>query len=430
VMRLFHLVSGIGRDSKNPNMLGWMRSAQETTRESLIVPLVLTTFSWNLANRALFLVENLKNAFPISAISRHPDHLDLFLCASDGLVYTAWWSKRHKWSSKCSGWECLGAPISKFPPRANVSALAHIPDQIDLYACANDGKAYYTTWSKVSGWFSRWGCLDGSFPPGTSITAVARNPRHCDLFGCGTDGAVWTKSCSWSDDDNIGDYGEWVSLGGRCLTGSNVAVVSRKLDHLDVFVCGDNGSIYTKWLSRRSGWWNKWENLGGLFPPNATVSAIARKAGQLDLFACGRDRHVYTSWWTEGSGHGWSGKNKSWKCLGGDFSPGTNVSALGRQSEIDLFVSGTDGHVYTCWWNKDGWLQHWKDLDGNFADGTVIASVARKPEQLDVFACNDKCQVYTAWWNDEDSHGAKWSNLNAGWYALGQLHFPDATAEI
>ncbi|EPY04470.1 hypothetical protein PAALTS15_25004, partial [Paenibacillus alvei TS-15] len=58
-------------------------------------------------------------------------------------------------------------------------------------------------------------------------------------------------------------------------------------------------------------------SLGGIFPMGAPVSAVARTPNNLDLFLVGNGGRVYTSWWSAGSD--WSGINDNWRSLGGIF---------------------------------------------------------------------------------------------------------------
>src|SRR5918997_4536806 len=54
---------------------------------------------------------------------------------------------------------------------------------------------------------------------------------------------------------------------------------------------------------------DNWRPVGGFFPPVARVSATSRSPGNLDLFITGNDGRIYTSWWYEGND--WSGVNDS-----------------------------------------------------------------------------------------------------------------------
>lgn len=93
---------------------------------------------------------------------------------------------------------------------------------------------------------------------------------------------------------------------------------------------------------------DNWRPIGGIFPPNATVTAVARTKDNLDLFICSNDGRVYTSWWY--SGTDWSGVNNNWRAIGRFFPPGAKVAAVARTIDsLDLFVCGNDSRVYTSW---------------------------------------------------------------------------------
>ncbi|MGH3471842.1 MAG: hypothetical protein ACRDPG_07330, partial [Nocardioidaceae bacterium] len=152
--------------------------------------------------------------------------------------------------------------------------------------------------------------------------------------------------------------GYWSRQRNACVipqvTAATVTSVARMSDQLDLFVTGNDGRVYTSWWHEGSDWSgvnDNWRPIGGFFPPNSTVSSVARMSGQLDLFVVGYDGRVYTSWWHEGSD--WSGINDNWRPIGGFFPVGSTVTAVARESDqLDLFVVGNDGRVYTSWWHE------------------------------------------------------------------------------
>nr|WP_232542307.1 M12 family metallopeptidase [Nocardia bovistercoris] len=106
-------------------------------------------------------------------------------------------------------------------------------------------------------------------------------------------------------------------------------------------------AMYPDW----SGIGNRWRNIGGIFPRTAPVSAVSRPPNNLDLFITGNDGRVYTSWWQGGSD--WSGIGDRWRNIGGVFPVGAPLAAVGRtQRNQDLFITGNDGRVYTSWWQR------------------------------------------------------------------------------
>jgi hypothetical protein len=342
-----------------------------------------------------------------SAVARMPNNLDLFICGTNGRVYTSWWSVNQEWSGIGNKWVSLGG---SFAPGARVSAVARMQDHFDLFVCGDNGHVYTSWWSGASGWSGTkhgWKSLGGwpSFPPGAHVSALARKPDNLDLFICGNDGHVYTSS--WSAGHKWD--GRWQSIGHSFAPGATVAAVARMPDHIDLFVCDNDGCVYTSWWSSGSGWsgvTHGWKSLGGrhFFPPGAHVSALARKPHILDLFICGNDGHVYTSWWS--AGHEWSGIHGSWKSIGGFFAPKAIVTAVARTPDhIDLFVCGKNGRVYTSWWSGDsGWsgINHnWMVLGGAFLSGAEVSAVARMPNSLDLFVCGKDGLVYTSWWKGE-----------------------------
>lgn len=102
--------------------------------------------------------------------------------------------------------------------------------------------------------------------------------------------------------------------------------------------------------------------------PGGRVAAIARNPNQLDLFVVGNDGVVYTSWWSLGSD--WSGINNNWRPIGGVFPAGSSVSAVSRNpNQLDLFITGNDGIVYTSWWSAgadwSGVNNNWRPISGS-----------------------------------------------------------------
>ncbi|MDM5254310.1 hypothetical protein O8D14_01510, partial [Bacillus toyonensis] len=265
-----------------------------------------------------------------------------------------------------------------------------------------------------------WRSLGGFFPKGAPVSVTTRNPNNLDLFVVGNDGRVYT---SWwyngSDWSGIND--NWRSLGGFFPPGAPVSAVARTPDHLDLFVVGNDGRVYTSWWHNGSDWSginDNWRPIGGFFPKGAPVSAVARTPDHLDLFVVGNDGRVYTSWWHNGSD--WSGINDNWRPIGGFFPPGAPVSVTTRNpNNLDLFVVGNDGRVYTSWWyagsDWSGINDNWRPIGGFFPKGAPVSAVARTPDHLDLFVVGNDGRVYTSWWHN----GSDWSGINDNWRPIG-----------
>ena len=94
--------------------------------------------------------------------------------------------------------------------------------------------------------------------PGTAVTAIARNPDHLDLFVTGSDGGIystyWDAVSSWASG--------WFRIReGIAELGSPITAVARDPDHLDLFVTGTDGGIYSIYWDANSGWPNSWFRL-------------------------------------------------------------------------------------------------------------------------------------------------------------------------
>ncbi|KAI9865068.1 MAG: hypothetical protein M1813_002386 [Trichoglossum hirsutum] len=164
------------------------------------------------------------------------------------------------------------------------------------------------------------------------------------------------------------DWLDWDTIGGNSqpgtgfLSGYPVTAISRTAGYIDLFVCAKDGKIYTSWSTARasfSGFDDSWSNLGGNdFPPGSQVAAVAQSQDNLDLFVVGKDGNVYTSNWTSTSG--WSGTGTGgWQNIGGNLplpTPGerpAEVVAVSRYAgAIDVFACDKDGRAVTCFQNE------------------------------------------------------------------------------
>lgn len=106
-------------------------------------------------------------------------------------------------------------------------------------------------------------------------------------------------------------------------------------------------------------------NFGDHFtiPPGAPVTALSRFQNHIDLFVSGRDGGVYSTFWDANGG--WL--NHWFRLADTNFGdhftvpPGSRISALSRfENHIDLFVMGRDGGIYSTFRDANGgWFNHW-----------------------------------------------------------------------
>ena len=159
-------------------------------------------------------------------------------------------------------------------------------------------------------------------------------------------------------------YHPWFLIGAqvKMQSGATVTALWRSNDtHLDLFATGTDGTVWSTWWEDAPGWqqWFPIWNTQVKMQPGATVTALWRSNDtHLDLFATGTDGTVWSTWWEDAPG--WQQWFPIWNQFGNNFKmkPGVLVSALWRSNDthLDLFATGTDGAVWSIWWEAGpGW---------------------------------------------------------------------------
>lgn len=143
----------------------------------------------------------------------------------------------------------------------------------------------WRNWFNVSG---------GAAALRSTITAIARNPNHLDLFVTGTDGRIYS---TWWDIN--GGWANWFNVsGGRAALGSRINAVARNPNHLDLFVTGTDGRIYSTWWDVNGGWASWFNVSGGGAALGSPIDVVSRNPDHLDLFVTGTDTRIYSTFWT------------------------------------------------------------------------------------------------------------------------------------
>jgi hypothetical protein len=168
----------------------------------------------------------------------------------------------------------------------------------------------------------------------------------------------------------------------------------------------EHGEANFRWLQRV---FRKWFDILPWMrsQPGASVAAVWRQPGQhLDLFVTGADGAVWSIWWEPGREWGY------WSLVPNDLlsikmQPGATVTALWRQpgQHLDLFATGTDGAVWSIWWNDTvGWHPEGWFIIGDshrLSPGQPITAVWATPHHLDLFAVGSTGEVVSAWWEPD-----------------------------
>jgi len=86
--------------------------------------------------------------------------------------------------------------------------------------------------------------------------------------------------------------------------------------------------------------WSNWEDLGGVI--YGAPAAASWASNRLDVFVRGTDNHLYHKWW-DGSWHGF-------ESLGGVIVDAPGAVSWGP-NRIDVFAPGTNNHMFHKWWS-------------------------------------------------------------------------------
>ncbi|MDQ3863841.1 MAG: zinc-dependent metalloprotease, partial [Actinomycetota bacterium] len=214
-----------------------------------------------------------------NVVSRSTDKLDVFVCDGGGNTLTAAWEPAMV--SWWEGWWNLRG--GRAAPGAPVTAVSRRPDYLDVFVIGLDGRAYTAAWAPDRGWQGWWPIGNVVFPQGTMINAVVRSQDHLDIFGTDTSGRVLTAA--WEPAFTDGWHGWWQIRGGLARPGAPVTAVSRRSDYLDVFAIGNDGRPYTAaWTPTSDGWQGWWRIRDAVFPQGSYIGAVSRSADKLDVF--------------------------------------------------------------------------------------------------------------------------------------------------
>ena len=342
-------------------------------------------------------------------------------CAPGGGV--ACLMKANDWTMCAStrrhlGW---GLTSTRVPQGAPVHAVSRAANKLDIFFTDQDGRVMSAAWepSMPNWWQGFWHIQGGMAAAGAPVTAVSRGANKLDIFVVGTDNRVYTAA--WRPD--TGWQGWWrignISVPHR----SQISVVSRSADHLDIFATDVSGRVMSAaWQpSFADGWHGWWHIQGGMAAPGAPVGAAVRGPNQLDIFVVGTDGRVYTAAWQPSFTDGWHGW---WRVGNTRFPAGGHVNAVSRSAnKLDIFAIANGGETMTAAWEPaftDGWHGWWHIQGGRGRPGAPIHAVSRSANKLDVFVTGTDRGIFTAAWEPAFTDGWHgWWRLNGGSAALG-----------
>ncbi|MFN0102286.1 MAG: LamG-like jellyroll fold domain-containing protein [Bryobacteraceae bacterium] len=353
---------------------------------------------------------------PRSVVTRKANQLDVV--ATD--VFGNVWANRWIANAFAQSWDRWRSVLPPYGTNHTpVEVVSRHPDKLDIFLTGFDRNPYTGAWEdghESRQWMGFWKIQSLLVPDDAPVTAVARDPGKLDIFATGSDGGVYTAA--W--DANLADQGwqGWRRIGDLTVKpGSPVSAVSRDSNKLDIFVAGNDGKVYTAaWDAHAANqqWMGWWTILDAQVPAGAHVTAVSRHPNKLDVFVVASNQGAFTAAWELGvNGSQWMG----WWRIGDEvFQPGIPITPVSRHPDnLDLFVAGNDGRVWTAAWaHNSQWAGWWTILDGRIAAGSAVAAVAMNPGKLDIFAVDPEGRMHTAAW-DQNVTDSPWR----GWWRIG-----------
>ena len=368
---------------------------------------------------------------PIAAISRNPNHMDVFWVGWDGAIGSTWYDtvQGQNWGDH--------QPFAISPPAAagaksHLAAVARTPDHMDVFWIGPDGGIGSTWYDSAAG--SGWGdhqpfpvaspgaALGPGSPLGTaSGFGLGRNPNQLDLFWIRPDGAIGSTWWNSAAGQSWGDHQPFtVAAPGAAVPGGRVASVGRTPNHMDVFWVGPDGAIASTWWDAAPGCnWGDHQAFPitkpGAARAGSPVAAVSRTPNHLDVFWIGPDGAIASTWWDSAPKCGWGDHLPFPITPPGAAGDGSGLSSVSRSPyQVDVFWVGKDGAIGSTWWNTAPG-QSWGDHQpfaaappGSAAPGSAVASAGRTPNHLDVFWVGPDGAIASTWW--DAAPGCNWGD--------------------
>jgi hypothetical protein len=294
----------------------------------------------------------------LAVLSRNSDHMEVFGIGIDGLLHgIAWDGTWHEWYTlEAPAIPNLLPGTPALLPGAPLAALSRFPDHMEVWVVGADRRVYGIWWDGDAwrGWYS---LPSVQIPVGAPLAVHSRNDDHMELFGVNVDG---TLEHTWWD----GDWHDWLSrphqvggLGGfRLKPGGHVAVLGRNDEHMEVWSIGTDHQVHGIWWD---GTWRDWYLLGGSvsFPPGAPLTALSRHDDHMEVYSVTDGDRLQGIWW-DGGWQVWFNLNPG----GIPVDRETPIAALSRdRNRMEVWCVAPGGGVpwevgvQGMWWNGDPW---------------------------------------------------------------------------
>ena len=251
----------------------------------------------------------------LAAVARNANHLDVFWVGPDGAIGSTFWD-----AAAGFGWGDHHpfpiTPPGAAQPGSGLAAVSRTPNHLDIFWVGPDGAIGSTFWDAAAGF--GWGdhqpfpiTPPGAARPGSWVASVARTPNHLDVFWVGPDGAIGSTFWDAAAGFGWGDHHPFpITPPGAAQPGSGLAAVSRTPNHLDIFWVGPDGAIGSTFWDAAAGFgWGDHQPFPitppGAARPGSWVASVARTPNHLDVFWVGPDGGIGSTFWDAAAGFGW-----------------------------------------------------------------------------------------------------------------------------
>ena len=227
------------------------------------------------------------------------------------------WSSSNSWSS----WLPHSEPSGRFVV-GPVGAGRTADGRVEVFVVDDTRALWNIRQTAVNGPWSGWNSFGSAGGGLDDRPALARNADgRLTLLVRSNDGTLWSRT--QTQVSAADDWSGWVSEGTAGGGFFDHPVVGSSADgRLELFLTGQDGSIWHKSQTAASNGWSAWVSegsAGGGF--TAAAPELGRNGdGRLELFAIARDGNLWHKWQTAAS-NGWSG----WVSLG---QPGVTTTTV------------------------------------------------------------------------------------------------------
>ena len=304
-----------------------------------------------------------------------------------------------------------GSAIASDPAVSNYQVGSVLHENV--YVRGGDGNLYTDTWDPAK-WIWTWA------PLGNGGSRLCGNPAvidyqiggvtHENVYVTGCDGNMYT-------DYYDGNGWTWVNLhnGGSSLT-SSPAVINYQIGgatHENVYATGSDGNLYTDSFDPNTWIWT-WANLGNggsrISSSPAVINYWVGTVQHENVYVAGSDGNLYTDYF-DGNGWNWANLGNGGASVVG--SPSTVNCTVNGVAREYVFVRGSNGQLYDAFYVPGSgwsWENHGYPLNGVGVIGEPGADVYAGNNKLSAFVQGGDGELYDAFylpssgWNWE-THG-------------------------